>query len=193
VTQKLLEPLGNGEALRFILMEKPPTEAVRAALSVNQNLQIAYGAVLGEMYRFKNGEPVARQRIRDFEVEKWLMREEHFRKQGFVFFVHTKFLLVDPLSDDPLICTGSANFSPPSLLENDENMMLIRGNTRVADIYLTEFDRLFRHFFMRNVVNEISAKGKKAQVAFLDETDAWTTPYFVPDSFKAKRQALFFG
>ncbi len=30
-------------------------------------------------------------------------------------YIHTKFMLVDPLSDDPLVVTGSANFSrPPS-------------------------------------------------------------------------------
>ena len=33
---------------------------------------------------------------------------------------HTKFLLVDALADDPLVCTGSANFSSGSLTENDE-------------------------------------------------------------------------
>jgi phosphatidylserine/phosphatidylglycerophosphate/cardiolipin synthase-like enzyme len=192
VTEKLLEPLGSGDALRFILMEKPPTKKVSDALRVNQNLQIAYGAVLGEMYRFKDGEPVARSRIQDFELEKWFLRESHFRREGFVFFVHTKFLLVDPLSSDPLVCTGSANFSPNSLLQNDENMLLIRGRTRVADIYLTEFDRLFRHFHMRNVVNEIAARGRKAQAAFLDETDGWLNAYLEPNSFKAKRQRLFF-
>jgi hypothetical protein len=37
--------------------------------------------------------------------------------------------------------------SASSLTGNDENMLLIRGDTRVADIYLTEFDRLFRHFY----------------------------------------------
>ena len=52
--------------------------------------------------------------------------------------MHSKFLLIDPLSDDPLVCSGSANFSRNSLINNDENMLLIRGDTRVADIYLTE-------------------------------------------------------
>jgi len=28
-------------------------------------------------------------------------------------YIHTKFMLVDPLSDDPLVVRGSANFSPP--------------------------------------------------------------------------------
>ena len=68
------------------------------------------------------------------------MDEELERQSGdgFVFFIHTKFLLVDPLSDDPLVCTGSANFSGASLKSNDENMILVRGDTRVADIYLKE-------------------------------------------------------
>ena len=29
-------------------------------------------------------------------------------------------------------------------------MLLIRGDTRVADIYMTEFDRIFRHFYFRD-------------------------------------------
>jgi phosphatidylserine/phosphatidylglycerophosphate/cardiolipin synthase-like enzyme len=45
-------------------------------------------------------------------------------------------MLVDPLCDDPLIITGSANFSDASTTKNDENMLVIRGDTRVADIYL---------------------------------------------------------
>ena len=32
---------------------------------------------------------------------------------------------------------------------NDENMLIISGNTRLADIYLTEFMRLFTHFRFR--------------------------------------------
>ncbi|WP_431236097.1 phospholipase D-like domain-containing protein (plasmid) [Mycolicibacterium psychrotolerans] len=82
-----------------------------------------------------------------------------------MFFIHTKFLLIDPLSDDPLVCTGSANFSANSLLHNDENMLLIRGDIRVADIYLTEFDRIFRHFFARNAINKIAAGGEKLGAA----------------------------
>jgi hypothetical protein len=49
-----------------------------------------------------------------------------------------------------------AGFSGESLKSNDENMLLIRGNTRVADIYLTEFDRILRHFYFRDAANEIA-------------------------------------
>ena len=68
-------------------------------------------------------------------LTKWFLEEEHYRKFGNIFFIHTKILMIDPLSNDPLIFTGSANFSDASLRYNDENMMLIRGDTRVADIY----------------------------------------------------------
>lgn len=196
VAKQLVPPLAKDrDFLRFILMEKPPAAAVKKSLTKDRDLVISYGAVLGEMYTFKNGKPVARRRIEEFELDKWFLLEEHYRpkNQGFVFFVHTKFLLIDPLSDDPLVCSGSANFSSNSLLQNDENMLLIRGDTRVADIYLTEFDRIFRHFYFRNVANEIEARGANAAGAFLDETSAWTDGYFKRGLLKTRRREMFFS
>lgn len=194
VTKALIAPLARDrDFLRFILMEKPPSKAIKAALTKDRDVILGYGAVLGEMYEFKNGVPVARKKIKEFELDKWLLVEDHFRHDGFVFFVHTKFLLVDPLSDDPLVCSGSANFSPASLLANDENMLLIRGDTRVADIYLTEFDRIFRHFYFRDVANEIEAKGGQAKGVFLDETSGWTDSNFKPGAFKTRRREMFFA
>ena len=48
-----------------------------------------------------------------------------------------------------VVVVGSANFSAASTLDNDENMLVIRGNTAVADIYLGEFMRLFCHYAFR--------------------------------------------
>ena len=56
-------------------------------------------------------------------------------------------------------------------------MLLIRGNTRVADIYMTEFDRIFRHFYFRDIADELAGKDDEKSI-FLDETDAWTGAYF---------------
>jgi len=73
-------------------------------------------------------------------------------------------------------------------------MLLIRGNTRVADIYLTEFDRIFRHFYFRNIANELAAAktSDDATAIFLDETDAWSDSYFKPGTFKSNRRLMFF-
>jgi hypothetical protein len=111
-----------------------------------------------------------------------------------VFFVHTKFLLIDPLSDDPLVCSGSANFSSGSLLQNDENMLLVRGNTRIADIYMSEFDRIFRHFYFRDIANQLAAAktSDDAKAIFLDETDEWSANYFKPGTLKNNRRVMFF-
>jgi phosphatidylserine/phosphatidylglycerophosphate/cardiolipin synthase-like enzyme len=182
--------------LRFILMEKPATKALKAAFDTDRNnIILSYGVPLGQHYTFKNGKPMARKPIKEFELDKWFLKEELYRSKndGFVFFVHTKFLLIDPLSDDPLVCSGSANFSSNSLLQNDENMLLIRGDTRVADIYMTEFDRIFRHFYFRDIANELEAKGNEAKGAFLDETDAWTDSYFWRTGFKSLRRQMFFS
>ena len=184
------------QLLRFVLMEKPATQTqLKEFQKDRKHLILSYGVPLGEQYRFKNGKPVAREKIKDFELVKWFLEEEHYRSKnsGFIFFVHTKFLLIDPLSDDPLVCSGSANFSSNSLLQNDENMLLIRGDTRVADIYMSEFDRLFRHFYFRDVANELAAKGNNAKSIFLDEGDDWSASYFWKDGFKSLRRQMFFA
>jgi phosphatidylserine/phosphatidylglycerophosphate/cardiolipin synthase-like enzyme len=70
-----------------------------------------------------------------------------------VDWVHTKFMLVDPLSQDPVVVSGSANFSEASTNQNDENMLVIRGDQRVADIYFGEFLRCFKHHSFREALS----------------------------------------
>ncbi|WP_454741451.1 phospholipase D-like domain-containing protein [Cupriavidus necator] len=69
-----------------------------------------------------------------------------------VNWIHTKFMLIDPLGNQPATLTGSANFSLASVDTNDENMLLIRGDKRVADIYFGEFMRVFGHHRFRESV-----------------------------------------
>ena len=184
--------------MRFILLEKPPTTDIRKAEEENHgNLLVSYGAVLGQTYKQMQGSKGGRKLapIPHFELDKWFLQEELARQDGagFVFFIHTKFLLVDPLSNDPLVCTGSANFSGGSLTSNDENMLLIRGDTRVADIYLTEFDRIFRHFYFRDVANNVAVKGGHSDTVFLRDSDIWTQGYFNSSAFNFHRRQMFFA
>ncbi|MEP6527221.1 MAG: phospholipase D-like domain-containing protein [Nocardioidaceae bacterium] len=93
-----------------------------------------------------------------------------------VIYVHSKFMLADPLSDDPVVVTGSANFSEDSTTSNDENMILIRGNLRVADIYFTEFNRLFNHYYFRSILETVGDNDGGASL-FLAEDDSWLAKY----------------
>lgn len=185
VNKKLAQRFAlDKDYLRFIITEKMPSPANMELLSRDRDTKIAFGATLGR--------DVRRNKIPGWQLDQWYMDEEHFRKQGHVFYVHTKYLGIDLLTSDPLVFSGSANFSSNSLLNNDENMLLIRGNASVADVYFTEFDRLFRHFFFRNVANELAQAGssQEEKAVFLDPTDDWTQSHFRRGSFKSRRREM---
>ena len=100
-------------------------------------------------------------------------------------------MLVDPLSNDPIVVTGSANFSEPSTNANDENMIIIRGNQRAADIYFTEFNRLFNHYYFRAVYSNVKQERqtKEANI-FLLPNDKWLEKY-KRGKYRYKRVDMF--
>jgi phosphatidylserine/phosphatidylglycerophosphate/cardiolipin synthase-like enzyme len=106
-----------------------------------------------------------------------------------VRYLHTKYMLVDPLGASPLVVSGSANFSEASTTDNDENMLIIRGNSRVADIYLGEFMRLYRHFAFRDWLTR-HPEADEVEVGHLDETDQWWKRYF-GNSFESRQRSYF--
>jgi hypothetical protein len=108
-------------------------------------------------------------------------------------YIHNKFMLVDPLSEDPLVVTGSANFSKPSQRTNDENMLVIRGNKRVADIYFGEFMRVFDHHYARYIVRILNDEGRSdPEAGYLKvKTVDWLASHFNPASYKSKRRKYF--
>ncbi len=111
--------------------------------------------------------------IRTNAIDGWL-KERLTGLNTHVRFIHNKFMLIDPLTDDPIVVSGSANFSDASTRRNDENMVVIRGNTRVADIYLGEFMRLYSHHAFR----ESLQWRKHGDPPKPLRTDDWWTDYF---------------
>lgn len=105
-------------------------------------------------------------------------------------YIHTKILLIDPLSDNPIVVTGSANFSNNSSKNNDENQLFIAGETEVADVYLGEFMRMFDHYTFRDH-SKSDAKGTEPQTPFLDATDKWSKRFFEAGERQALRRAFF--
>ena len=150
------------KSLRYILLEHEG-KTFDTFKDVKNN-RIALGAILNE------------HEIEEESLKGW--EEEHLTNLNVhVKYLHTKYLFIDPLTDDPTLITGSANFSEASTKNNDENMIIIRGNTEVVDIYLTEFNRLFNHYEFRNQM----ANHGLDEVYFSDYLsvdDSWTDIHF---------------
>jgi phosphatidylserine/phosphatidylglycerophosphate/cardiolipin synthase-like enzyme len=123
----------------------------------------------------------------DTVLDRW--QEEQFQFKSHAY-IHTKFLLIDPLSDSPLLVTGSANFSKASCVANDENMLVLRGHQSAADVYLTEFLRMFEHYAFRHFVEGNRNRPTKLPLA---PTDRWTDKYFKPKSKREFDRLLFSG
>lgn len=170
--KELLEDNDAQSHLAFFLLEKedrpnPQSTKPFVALDARNNVYKAWGSFLKD------------------PIYQWT-RETNALTLGLnqhVSYIHSKFLLRDPLGTDPIVVTGSANFSKASTNDNDENMLVIRGDTRVADIYFTEFNRLFNHYYFRSiqeVTREREAAGDRAlddQTLFLAEDDGWIARY----------------
>ena len=162
---------GNKPYLRYLLFEKPAT--AKSVKSNDNDLKVTAGAIL------------------DSNVEDWVKEvTAKYTTDAGILFVHNKFFLIDPLSDDPIVLTGSANFSTNSIQNNDENSILIKGDKRVADIYLSEFNRLFEHFWPRYLREIKKGKGKGFEEP-LDETNTWHKDYFIASRMKCKRRLMF--
>jgi phosphatidylserine/phosphatidylglycerophosphate/cardiolipin synthase-like enzyme len=167
----------------FMMLEKKDQANVRSKnkdafveLDARNNVYAAYGSFIND------------------PLNKWV-RETNTQQLGLnthVMYIHTKFLLRDPLSAAPVIVTGSANFSDASTRENDENMVIIKGNLRATDIYFTEFNRLFNHYYFRSVLLDLKAQGKTPDDSqlFLDPTDSWLDKY-KPGKLRRKRVQMF--
>jgi phosphatidylserine/phosphatidylglycerophosphate/cardiolipin synthase-like enzyme len=103
-------------------------------------------------------------------------------------FLHNKIILIDPLGEVPTVISGSANFSENSTSKNDENTLVIKGNDWVADIYFTEYVRLFDHFSFREWLNGHTTEFNP----YLDETGKWINDYFDdPNHLNVKRKLIF--
>jgi phosphatidylserine/phosphatidylglycerophosphate/cardiolipin synthase-like enzyme len=157
--------------LRYVLLERRDEDM--DVLSRDPDNRFAVGATYGET-------PLGN-----------LLAERLTGLNRHVLYIHTKYALIDPLSDDPLIITGSANFSDASTKSNDENMLVIRGDTRVADIYLSEFMRMFNHFFARNLVREQEDPTTSGQW-HLSPNDSWRVDHY-RDGPQQKERLYFAG
>jgi phosphatidylserine/phosphatidylglycerophosphate/cardiolipin synthase-like enzyme len=179
------EAYRNGQApLRYALMDKLLGPGVR------KDKKDAALAEMKEIRQMTENRIAVGSSIAVNSFDHWV--KEHLTGlNAHVEYIHTKFMLLNPLSDDPVVISGSANFSEASTTGNDENMLVVRGDTRVADIYLGEYMRLWNHYAFREWV-AAGSPGAPAQFKYLDVKDKWWRIYF-GDSAQSRQRAYFAG
>ena len=175
----------NGRArLRYALLDKlipSGTPTAQQPAKIAEMTQIRFM----KENRFAVGSRIA---VNSFD--RWV-KERLTGLNSHVQYIHTKFMLVNPLSDDPIIIAGSANFSEASTKANDENMLVIRGNTRVADIYIGEYMRLWNHYAFREWASK-QADPDDTAFRHLEPDDTWTAEYF-GDTDRSRQREYFAG
>jgi phosphatidylserine/phosphatidylglycerophosphate/cardiolipin synthase-like enzyme len=95
--------------------------------------------------------------------------------------VHSKVLVIDPLSTKPTVIAGSHNFSTNASTKNDENFVIVRGQRALAEAYLVNVFGAWRHYRAR------VAKGSPYKG--LRDSDSW-----MAGSLKSRKsEAPFWG
>ena len=101
--------------------------------------------------------------------------------------IHTKLVVLDFTSDAPTVISGSHNLSVAASGGNDENFLVVNGDTDVADCYGVELMRIYDPYRFR-----FAAKQGAARPA-LTRGDAWTKLYFKRGSLSDRDRRYFAG
>ncbi|WP_019578488.1 phospholipase D-like domain-containing protein [Pseudomonas mandelii] len=120
-------------------------------------------------------------------LEGWL--KENMKGQKGNLLVHTKAIVVDFTSDSPTIISGSHNLSDAASNGNDENYLIIRGNTDLADRYGLELLRFYEHYRFRYFAKKLQLK----QVRPLAADDSWTDDYYREGDLRMLSRLRFSG
>ena len=98
-------------------------------------------------------------------------------KIGFAI-VHDKVVVIDPFSKDSVVITGSHNLGHKASFNNDENLVIIRGNRPLAEAYASHVLDVYDHFSWRVVQNDPKMKGDGL---LKKKPDDWQDSYFNAD------------
>lgn len=120
-------------------------------------------------------------------LEGWV--KEGLRGQRGNLLVHLKAIVANFTSDAPVVISGSHNLSASASNGNDENYLIIRGDTDLADRYGLEIIRFYEHYRFRYYAKLL--KLDKVRPLVID--DSWSDAYYQPGNLKALSRLRFSG
>jgi phosphatidylserine/phosphatidylglycerophosphate/cardiolipin synthase-like enzyme len=104
----------------------------------------------------------------DASADWW---EREIKNTGkFMIAVHSKVIVLDPAGKNPVVMTGSHNFSDRASTKNDDNLVIIRGDNNLALTYAARIVSIYgtyRWQAWRNTPEGQKDKGLKRSDAWL--------------------------
>jgi phosphatidylserine/phosphatidylglycerophosphate/cardiolipin synthase-like enzyme len=101
--------------------------------------------------------------------------QKEILRAGFAI-IHDKILVIDPFADDCVVVTGSHNLGHKASYDNDENLVIIEGNKKLAVAYATHVLDVYDHFASRYRFKKGS--GKDFDPFLKSKPDEWLNKYF---------------
>jgi phosphatidylserine/phosphatidylglycerophosphate/cardiolipin synthase-like enzyme len=99
--------------------------------------------------------------------------QKELLKAGFAI-THDKIVVIDPFKDDCVVVTGSHNLGYQASYNNDENLLMIEGNKKLAMAYATHVLDVYDHFAWRWTVS----RGTSVDANLKTKPDDWLSWYF---------------
>lgn len=93
--------------------------------------------------------------------------------------IHDKIVVIDPFTDNCVVITGSHNLGFRASYNNDENLLIIRGNRKLAEAYAVHVSDVYDHYRWRYTLQH-STKAWNG----LENDDSWQKKYFDQDYIK---------
>ena len=121
---------------------------------------------------------IAAQALDTVVPEGW---KQEILNAGFAV-THDKIVVIDPFSDDCVVVTGSHNLGHKASFNNDENLVIVKGERALAAAYATHVLDIYDHFSWRWSLK----KSGNVDALLKINPDEWQSRYFNDDgSIKA--------
>ena len=112
--------------------------------------------------------------------------QKELLKAGFAI-THDKIVVIDPFADDCVVVTGSNNLGFQASYNNDENLVMIEGNKKLAMAYATHVLDVYDHFAWRWT----EERGTSVDANLKTTPDDWLNWYFDPQGHIKTAQLKF--
>ncbi|SDY25331.1 PLD-like domain-containing protein [Variovorax sp. YR266] len=109
----------------------------------------------------------------DFKVPDGWKKE--ILNAGFAI-IHDKVVVIDPFDDDCVVATGSHNLGHKASFDNDENLLIVRGNKKLAMAYATRILDVYDHFSSRFWFKQLG--GQKDALELKSTPEEWLGKYY---------------